>query len=165
MNLTLEVEDQLPEVFITGLRSSHPFHELVYHINNISKVNLVKERNLLNIKRKKQQASFNWFTLCNEDDTQPFLHLIGNSAHYIKEKNAEMNLFGLENTLEERMILLPSMQKFDFWFLHPKPQLHYIELSPLLKYRFIEAHQCRSITSFKKPEQLLIENIYYEKQN
>ena len=76
MSLTLNVEEDSPDLYVTGVKSLSVFHELVYHINNLHGINFIKERNSIFLESRKQKATFEWFSLTDPNNSEDYLFLM-----------------------------------------------------------------------------------------
>ena len=160
MSLTLQFEDELPDLFVTRIMSELQPHELVYHLNNTLGVNYQKEKKAFKITRKRLELNFMWFTHNIDEETEHFF--IHNIA-YLKQAVAKTNsLFAQNEEIETQHYLLPGSKKFNFLLLTLNASDEK-KLQQLQKKRVIGNFDCLLFADFKKLDQNILQNIYYEK--
>ena len=162
MSLTLQLEDEKPDLFVTKIMCHLQPHELVYQLNNLISTNFQKEPKSFVLNRKGQRLEFQWFSYKIDEETEHYI--ISNFAYAKQPVANNHNLFDNNQEVETRHFLLQGLKKFHYYLL----TLSKIEvqiIKPLQKKGIIQSFECQHLDNFKKTEQTVLQNIYYEKQS
>lgn len=162
MNLTLEIEDVDPDIFIININSALTFCELVYFINNKKKSNFTLDKKGFSLTRKKCALLFPYYSDLKSGDNPSYV--ISNVA-YAKcfQPDSNGSLFEEPAAIETKHFLQPGIKTQNYFFLSTQAE-EFKTLTFNYRHQTLFADS-KHISEYNKREQHLFQQVYYEKQS
>ena len=159
--LTLEIEDDTPEIYLSFITSNSSLFKVVYALNKNCNVNFKKQKKAFTFTRNKLKLTFDFYFYKNNAQQKEWWIL--NNVCYKEDRGA--SLFTEEQGLETKHLLFKSKKIITGTIIHFSPSLDISGFKDFIAKPIIQNIENTKHQNLSKKEQHIVQEIYYDKQN